>query len=312
MGSISGRVLSPSGTFGVFDAEVSVEITINGQPTRRQTHSRFDGTFGLYSIPAGTYTLHATRGIYAGDSVPITVGNNERVTGTEVRILSTGIHFEVVTGSFDDIGAIVDGLGFTHVEVDGTFDSSWLTNVTDADTLNASHAILINCGVDDEIWGITDLEARRQALRSYVHSGKSIYISDWAYDVMEWLFPEALGFYGEDVEHNSAQRGQEEVVLADVPDETLSKLVGETINITYDLPYWAILRSVDAPVDGEVTVDVIARATVHARGGVPVEDVPLAVIVHYGAGRVIYTTFHNEAQLDATVASILQYMVMSL
>lgn len=311
-GTISGRVFSPSGDFGVFDAVVGLEFDANGTTTRRSTHTRFDGSFTLFNIPAGSYTLTATRGIYSGTGTAVIATEGEQVMDASVIMGASNVRFEVVTGFYDDIGDIVTGLGFVPRTIEGRDGTDWLDTVTTEDALTNSHALLLNCGLEDGIWDRTDLETKRQALRDYVAGGKSLYISDWAYNVMEWLFPEALTFYGDDGVRDDAKKGEVDTVLADVPDETLRKLVGPTIHITYDLGYWVIITGVSATPESGLTVDVIARGTVHAQGDIAIDDVPLAVIVHHGAGRVIYTTFHNEAQLDETVAAVLRYMIMSL
>ena len=103
-----------------------------------------------------------------------------------------------------------------------------------------------------------------------------------------------------------------------IGDETLIKIVGRTAVITYDLPSWVVMDVVAAPPNGRnadggvFQVTTIATGTVHTSQGLELVDRPLAIRLNAGSGRAIYTTFHNEAQLDPAVEAILQYFVMSL
>jgi hypothetical protein len=311
---VSGRVLSPSGSFGLFDALVSVDfLDANGLGAHLQTHTRFDGQFKLSGLPAGEYRLNATRGRYTG-AITLTLGvDTDTVTDADIVVSGGDTHFVVVSGSFDSIEDILggNGLGFEPVLVDGWNQVDWVPEVVNATYLQNVDAVFLNCGIDDSFFDRTDLAERRQVLLDYVEAGGGLYISDWAYDVMEWLFPDALDFYDDDTEHDVAQIGQAEEVTAVIEDVTLQKLVGRTVQITYDLGSWAILEDADTAVDA-LRVEVLARATVHTYGGTELENVPLAASVGVGSGTVIYTTFHNEAQLDPTVEAVLQYMVMNL
>ena len=314
---ITGRMLSPSGTSGIFEGRVWVEWEQDGTTARRQSSTRYDGRYTLNGVPPGAYTVHAERGAYAGQTAVTLAAVDSVVEDADIRVVAGAARFVVVSGYYDDIGAIVTDLGFATQPVSGNgFGSppaTWLGTVATDAYLADKTAVMLNCGLDDDFWSRTDLEDRRTALRTYVESGHSLYISDWAYGVMEWLYPEVLDFYGEDATPGDAKHGDAEQVLASIGDETLAKLVGRFVGITYDLPAWAVMLGLEQTDGGTAPypVDVLATGTVHV-GAQEFADVPLAVRVHIGEGAIVYTTFHNEAQLDPTVLSILRYMVLRL
>ncbi|MEW5850539.1 MAG: carboxypeptidase-like regulatory domain-containing protein [Myxococcota bacterium] len=316
---ISGRVLAPSGTFGLFDALVSVDYTDeDGVERHKQTHTRFDGQFFLRGLPPGTYTVKAERGRYTGTGAATIDDPLSQVTGVDIRVLAAGARFVVVTGSYDSIEDIIGtgsgGLGFNPVIVDGSQDwgadppnAPWVDEVATPEYLANVDALFLNCGLGDDIFSNPNLADRRQALLDWIAAGGGLYASDWAYDVVEWLFPDPITFLGDDLIHGDAQQGDSEIVTATMVDETLEKIVGRTVEINYDLPAWAVIEEATT----SNTVSVLATGTVHA-GVRELEEVPLAVRIRSGEGTVIYTTFHNEVQLDETVRGILNYIVMSL
>jgi hypothetical protein len=306
---VSGRVLSPSGNFGLFDAVVSLDLQADGGASfHRQTHTRPNGDYVLRGVPVGRNVLTGSQGAYAGTVTVEVPTAGAEVTGADIRVDPSGAGFVVVEGIYDAIEDILGpwGLGFSPALVPG--DSAWLATVATATSLQDHHVLFLDCGLDDDsAWVLPDLPARRQTLLDWVAAGNSLYASDWAYDVVEWLLPEAMDFLGDDGIRNEAQQGDEGTVVADIKDPALEKIVGRSVAITYDLGAWAVITSAATLAE----VQVIATGTVYANGEEQV-DVPLAVKIQHGLGRVIFTTFHNHAQLDPTTLAILQYMVMSL
>ncbi|MCC6622308.1 MAG: carboxypeptidase regulatory-like domain-containing protein [Deltaproteobacteria bacterium] len=180
-------------------------------------------------------------------------------------------------------------------------------------------------------------------LYDFVMGGGSIYASDLAWAYVEAAFPDAIDFYGADDLPDTPQaadgpqqvQGQRDYA-ATIEDPVLAGYVGAT---TFTTRYGAgPLIAVQAAGAG---------TTVHVKGIVHV-DLPPAqcgdqicdpsevlqcadctsliaddhvvhagpmVLTHAppgGAGRVVYTTFHNDEQADELMRKILYYLVFQL
>ena len=91
-------------------------------------------------------------------------------------------------------------------------------------------------------------------------------------------------------------------------------LGGTTADIMYDLPMWVVPERIESGVE------VLLRARVSVDDfwtgySGTVSDAPIAARFDFGAGRVIYTSFHNEEQTGGTtldMLKILEEIVLSL
>ncbi|OGC08269.1 hypothetical protein A3F86_05010 [candidate division WOR-1 bacterium RIFCSPLOWO2_12_FULL_45_9] len=189
--------------------------------------------------------------------------------------------------------------------------------VTDLDNyafVSTFEAIFINCGTSGS--GLTD--ARKATLEAFVETaGNSLYISDWAADYIQGVWPTAVNWYGGSV--SAAKVGNAQSLVATVVDSGLKTVLGKsTAEVFYDLGNWVIISSEgtgtsvllsgsphtnyaysiksSSPVTRTVGSKGISAFTTIAG---TMEGVPLAVKFQPGGsskGTVIYTTFHNEAQ----------------
>lgn len=200
---------------------------------------------------------------------------------------------------FDDIGQILtDRFGLAQ----GTH---WIEieNVTlqNYDAIKNAKTIFINCSSDslDQGSNIGD------SLRRFVDQGGTLYASDWAYTYIETSFPGYLAFLSPD-----PLDGQSGTITATVLDQGLRNyLFGAstttTINIDYDLSAWAVI---DQTLRSDVKV--LMTGDVPLFDGLILPNHPLAVTFPYGQGRVVYTTFHNEAQQSDLEKRLLEYLVL--
>ena len=151
-------------------------------------------------------------------------------------------------------------------------------------------------------------------LRNYVAAGGAVYASDWAYDVVEQAWPEAIDFVGADAIPNSAQKGEYGEVDAIISDEYLAlwlEAPEDRIAIEYDLPVWP---PIVGPEEGS-TINVHLRGSIDYRGGIHVYNMansPLLVSFASGEGKVAYSTFRIAKNADRYVVLTLQYMMYSL
>ncbi|HDM43282.1 MAG TPA: carboxypeptidase regulatory-like domain-containing protein [Firmicutes bacterium] len=295
-GLVSGTITAPDGETPV--AGATVTITDEGGQLgvvllERSTQSQSDGTYSFSDIPDGEYTVMADKGHFHGEiTIEVTNGNVQGDTDVEVDIDPTKV--AVVPGIFDDIGAILTdmGIGFTTI-----YDS----DLVDWDIVNSFYVIFLNCGSDTSYAENEDVQ---ENLRNFVKGGGSIYASDWEYLYIEYTWPDAIDFYGNDL--SDPYIGSEQHVDADILDSELSDYMGKSVvEIYYNLGSWIVIDAV-----GEGT-------TTHIQGDIetdegPMEDKPLLVSFADEDGSVVYTTFHNETQLTEDAENILKYFVFEL
>ncbi len=126
-------------------------------------------------------------------------------------------------------------------------------------------------------------------LRDFVHLGGCLYASDQTSGLIAVAFPGAFQFRG------SGKAGQ---VAANVLDDELRQVVGDTTAIHFDMPAWSVLEQ----CQGETLVEA-ARCT-------PYAGRPLMVEVEHGEGAIFYTSFHNRAQVSRQEQVLLQMLVL--
>ena len=147
-------------------------------------------------------------------------------------------------------------------------------------------------------------------IKAYVNSGGAIYASDWAYDVVEQVWPEAINFVGADEIPDAAQMGEYGVVNATVSDGALAEwLDADYTQVEFDLPVWP-------PIEGVAdTVSVHLTGNIEYREGTnifPLTASPLLVSFTSGEGKVAYSTFRVAKNADSDIILTLQYMMYNL
>jgi len=144
-----------------------------------------------------------------------------------------------------------------------------------------------------------------------VRNGLRLYFSDWTYDLMEATWPDLVDWVGDDEELDQAQRGvAPQIVNASIVDEGLAEFMGvplgSQIEVIYNFGTWAVIESVSEDVDVLLSADV--EYDDPATGEVRVqEDAPLLIAANIGTGVVLFTTFHNEAQVSDDTRDVLAY-----
>ena len=147
-------------------------------------------------------------------------------------------------------------------------------------------------------------------------SGKSIYASDWAYDLVEVAWPDFIDFYGADTDRDGSQVGQEgENLPGTVVDPALrNALSTQNVAINFNLPAWAIMSGASSNSRVYIRGTVERCADLFCSSSETLSNVPLTVGFHPApnAGKVIYTSFHQERQTTADMDMILQMLVFEL
>ena len=163
-------------------------------------------------------------------------------------------------------------------------------------------------GPDDEPLDMADEIMNN--LRNYVAAGGSVYASDWAYDVVERGWPEAIDFVGADEVPDAAQLGENGVVNAVISDGALAAwLETDNTQVEFDLPVWPPIEGVDPTVSIHMSGPIEYRlgTSVYSLG-----NAPLLVSFASGDGKVAFSSFRVANNADADVVLTLQYMMYSL
>lgn len=195
---------------------------------------------------------------------------------------------------YDDIGAILTQMGYPWEQIaDNT--------ITTYEQIQAFQTIFANCSSA----ALTTGPSASSSVQQFLQGGGSFYASDYAYTYVRNAFPNYITFRAE------PRIGRSQYVNARIVDPGLASYLNpadppNNITLNYNLGSWAVID------------DVSANTKVHLRGSFSTSagemtDKPLAVSFNpypTSAGRVIYTTFHNEAQQSALEKKLLEYLVL--
>lgn len=140
--------------------------------------------------------------------------------------------------------------------------------------------------------------------------GQRMYFSDWTYDLLEATWPDLIDWIGDDEEIDDAQRGLQQTVNATIVNQDLADFMevplGTELEIIYNFGSWAVIDSVSEDVDVWLTGDVLYDDPVTGEQRLKT-DAPLLVSTTVGQGVVLFTTFHNEAQISDETRAVLSF-----
>lgn len=234
----------------------------------------------------------------------------------------------VVQGDFDNMGDVLVGMNIATQEYDGfivqaTYEPDdertergygaptveGLLTSTDSKgqlQINLFNAVFVNSGTrglgawqynntlieDDSL--LLDTVAMDNAC-AFVDGGGSLVVSDWAYEMVEYCWPDAIDFFGDDLVADAAQVGMPDDISADVLSKDIKETLGPSIGIELDYSAWSVIETVGA--DTEVLLDGKIEYQPSA-DELPVQapDTPLMVRFLSGRGQVIYSSFHMATQ----------------
>lgn len=246
----------------------------------------------------------------------------------------------LVSGDFDHMGASLVRMGIDYTEFEGFISQAVYNPELDADSfqltveyllegetesgdlvMNEYDVLFINSGTR----GLGDLEYNSmdednafvtnpqivENLYSFTSKNHSLVLSDWAGDLVEAAWPDAIQFAREgncDTEDGCWDIGQSGVstsVVARVTDDLLQQQLGtDAVTLQFDFTYWTVMESVADDVDVYLRGDVEYRLS-DSEGYATLEDVPLLVGFNVGGGRVIYSSFHWHSQNENIADTIM-------
>jgi hypothetical protein len=312
VGHVEGRVCAPDGNTYLAGATVYIDA----QGIRYETTSNGDGDWRLTGVPVGVWTAHVIKSsFHATLEVVVSSGQVYVVPESECSVGQDHLKIAIVDGDWDNVYDVLLNVGIDPGIVsryDGRQgDNNWAGTLLGDYTLLASYdMVLINCGAAED--GFFANPVYVDNLKQFISSGGSLYASDWAYDFVEKAFPTAIDFYRDDLWRNDAERGKAVPnVVASIPDLTLSAAMGQSSFVLHhQWDQWTIMNQVGANVRVYVSGPAIPVVD-----GVeqPTLQVPYTVGFSHGAGRVFYTSFHQEeANMNPETERILQLLVFEL
>lgn len=185
------------------------------------------------------------------------------------------LRIAVTPKGYDDIGAVMRRLEYPFKQVKEAL-------LYDAGNLSEFDVLFINCSSSCR----GHAAKASKALERYVADGGTIYASDYASDYIAVAFPKAVQFAG--------RHGKKGKITAYIVDKGVRALMGEKIQLNFDMGSWEQIKSVGEGV--HVYIEHAGR--------------PILVSFEHGRGQVIYTCFHNHAQVTDQEARLLRYLVI--
>ena len=324
MGAVTGRVCAPSEDVFVNDAVVVIAGTgCDGLPFRLETHSAADGSWSFAAVPCGSHVVTVTKGSFERlFQVAVASGHTTDLSGvgTKQCFQSAGTPIAVLAGSWDNIGSLLLqlGLDFDRFTEDGAGDGDIVTLLGDPSELANYEILFVNCGAIHG-WMPQEHAAVMQNVKDWVLAGGSLYMSDYAWTYGEWAFPDAIEFQQSDSVYDMYTANSPQLIPGDVTvtativDGAMAAYLGKTtMTVTFDQG-----PQIAPEAAGTGTfAHVVATFGSLVGLGTPFDGADVPLVLSYvpgpGAGRVVYTNFHNDAQATSDMLTLLHYLVFTL
>jgi hypothetical protein len=241
----------------------------------------------------------------------------------------------VTIGDFDEVAAPLNRMVVKHTDYDGvisttTWDPSYggqgsltveglfgsLQEMAEHDAIflasgTRGFGLRQYNGLLDDNQIVSD-ELALENVREFVAKGNTLLLTDWAYDLVEAVWPEKVQFVGDEAVLDSAQRGLEGDIHGTIVDRSLALAIEtDSLELSYNFSNWAVMASVDPSVDVLVSGDV-TYLDPSGEGNISISDAPLMVRFEPPGGlggQVVLTTFHLDAQNEFVIDQMLRNVV---
>jgi hypothetical protein len=312
-GSVEGRVCAPDGTTWLSEATVYVEDAAGARIAQDTTDT--NGAYTLTGVPAGPQIVHIEKGSFSSTvDVVVPEGGVYTVPEAECSLEAPDVQVAVVTGDWDRVQDVLANIGVDAANVDlyegsGAWASELLENY---ELLSTYDIVFLNCGLSDSGFRVSNEAfvnvAARDNLKQFVTEGGSVYASDWAYAIVERAWSDSVDFVGDDNGLGSSKQGATSTAIpGTIVDAQLAAAMGDAdIELHYPLPSWVPMEAVAQGV----TVYISGAAPLN--DGTTRPDVPHTVGFNAGAGRVIYTSFHQEPGISLEQERVLELLMFEL
>ncbi len=335
-GVVCGTVFATDGVTPLAGAEVrlssgTANLATKGVEDATKCVADAAGDFAC-EVPAGQTGTLGFFIIFTGfDNKTFTadiVSDQVTNVGSQTMTASAAAKWVVVPGSFDGVQVLLAQLkGCTLNDIGGSpFDPATMdaagarasedcTNKgllvlddlnTGSDTyiptfltgssLSTYDSLFVNCDADWSFEPNVDT-----SIQAFSNAGGHLYFSDLSDSWLSSAFPGAITFGG-----NNTSTGN---VSGDVVHAGLAAVVGDPINIVFDLPVWTVIDSVQSFVTTYIQGDVTAvSSTVTGVRPITVGWRPSS-----SSGCIFYTSYHIEgASTGAAQELAIKYLVQNV
>lgn len=323
-GAITGQACTPDQqTLPGANIKVS-GVDCDGNPFEITTQAGMDGTFTLENVPAGNQELTVSLGSFSGVQIvrifPDDV-TDMTADGKKACLDGSGVPIAIVNGQYDNVGQLLNSLEIEYDTIGSSVLSSGAAGafLQDYDQMLQYQILFIECG---GLWGSlssslggffggtsVNMNTVRTNLRNFVESGRSLYVSDQAYQFVREIFPEAANFRS----NATVGIGNQTVTANVISNDMLTLLGSNTAQVHFNLNEWAVMES--APPG--VVVHFEGDAQISAGGSTTtLTGIPFLVSYTHPAnqGTVIYTSFHNSEQgsMGGDMEEVLRFLIFQL
>ena len=340
-GTVIGKACAPSGEL-LAGAEVTITgANCDGSDYTQTVTTDANGEYRFDNVPAGQHTLTISTGSFSRDKIIIVQTGQTLDLGksaSKVCLDSGGVEMAVIKGKWDKVELLLDDLGLEYDfkgDDQPSFSSSGTappaeatTFLSDLSAMNQYDIIFINCGMLWAYLGAYGTQDQKDTIidniKTFVDSGKSLYVSDFAHPFIEKTFPDAITFHGN--EDNEARIGYApQTVTADVTSTQLQNVLNSNAT-SIDFPhgsgventFWVVADSIgsSSTTHLEADVDLCSSTSSCSSTGGTQQDAKLLVTHRSpGGGTAIFTAFHNHSQqgtLNDDMEKILKFLIFQL
>ncbi len=335
-GVLKGLVCSPSEQIFVANAKVSLTfIDCDGKTKQISTYTDSEGAYLFPKIPCGKHKAVVTAGSFETSfNVNVKPGTVRDITGVGQKLCfkANAAKIAVFWGQWDHQHKLLDKLGFKYTWYNFEWEYFNDVNPKDIDAvkvlrnpaaLSQFDIIFFNCGsaAQSYVHMFPDIAKN---LKAFVLGGGSLYASDLSWAWIEGAFPNAIDFYGtNDLPSAPSNDGPQQVegnqtAPATIIDPALAAYVGVSVFKSHYGPGPLVAVSGAGPGTTVHVNTVVQIKNLNKKGILDPDTVPYsgpAVLSSQpapGAGRLLYTTFHNDEQADAVMLKLLHYLVFLL
>ncbi len=319
--------------------------------------SAANGSFTITNVPAGNWLLVVQKGEFRRVRYIDVVGETVLNVTPDLTTFPDSHHPEagdstpsiaVALGSYDDLQDILAKIGLCDLDSEqhaildtcdhidfydngGSYGSDpTFESLLENPALMANyHIIFVPCSNSTTDAALSNATIR-QNVRDWVTAGGKWYVADWSYDHVEQIFPEFLGFEGDDGSIGDADMASGSFdTTGRAVNSDLRAWLQEALTMTPDSvefkENWDCIDALGAvpatDPDGTpitITPEVYCEGPITRSHACMSPAAPLTMTFPYGCGKVLFTTYHTVGEMVSSHVGleiqekILVYLILEI